>query len=417
MTAKHRLNMKILFHTSYYPPEIGAAQTRTHELAQRLKQIGHEVSVLTSFPNYPSGVVPKQWRGHLFMKQMEDGIPVYRVWSVTASTRGFVRRAISDLSLAASTTLSTFKLPKVDVVIVESHPLFSGNAGVLMSLVKGARCVLTVSDLWPDSAIQMGKLKNPFLIWIARAQEGFLYRHATLILAMTEGIYDKVVADGIPAGKVLLFRNAVDAELFRPGIEAGEIRAKLNLPDNRFVVLYAGTFGSVNNVSAIVEAAALFHAEDNRQVHFIFVGEGADKEKLTNKAEALGIGNVSFVDPVPKHAVPQLLNAADCVVISLNNHDFFRGYLPRKMFEAMACGKPVVVAAKGEAEKLVLKARAGLHVHPENVQEIHDAILRLCNNPEEAKAMGRRGRNCIQEHFSTERRAFQLNECLRQFGI
>jgi glycosyltransferase involved in cell wall biosynthesis len=408
--------MKILFHTSYYPPEIGAAQTRTHELAQKLKQIGHEVSVLTCFPNYPSGVVPKEWRGHLFMKQMEDGIPVHRVWSVTASTRGFMKRAMSDLSLALSTTLSVFKVPKADVLIVESHPLFSGNAGVFMSLMKGARCVLTVSDLWPDSAIQMGKLKNPFLIWIARAQESFLYRHATLILAMTEAIYDKVIADGISAGKVLLFRNAVDAEFFRPGIEAGEIRTRLKLPPNSFVVLYAGTFGSVNNVAAILETAAVFHREGNRQVHFMLVGEGADKEKLMNQAHALGIRNVSFVDPVPKHAVPRLLNAADCVVISLNNHDFFRGYLPRKMFEAMACGKPVVVAAKGEAEELVLKAKAGLHVHPENVQEIHDAILRLCNNPKEARAMGRRGRYCIQEHFSTERRAFQLNECLRQFG-
>src|SRR3989442_7420268 len=208
--------MKVLFITQYFPPEIGAPQARIYELCIRLARMGHDVSVLTTFPNYPSGIVPKEWQHRLFHRTIEQSVQIIRVRTYTVPNRGFLRRIISHLSFALNACLAAPWVPSADVLIVESPPLFSGIAGMVLGRLSAVPFVFSVADLWPETAVQMGMLRNPVIVWLSRRLELLTYRRAATVLAVTEGIQKKIISDGISPAKVMLFRNAVDAEFFRP---------------------------------------------------------------------------------------------------------------------------------------------------------------------------------------------------------
>jgi glycosyltransferase involved in cell wall biosynthesis len=404
--------MRILFLTPYFPPEVGAAQTRIYELALRLQQMGHQVAVLTTFPSYPSGVVSKQWRRRLCWKGVDQGMTVYRVWSYAAPNRGFLKRILSHLSFAFFASLGGMFLPRCDAIVVESPPLFDGFAGVFLNAVKGAPYLFMVSDLWPETAVQMGMLRSPFLIWAARKIELLFYRRAAAVLALTAGIQAKIGAAGIDGSKVVLFRNSVDCEFFRPGLHRNGIRHELGIGDQDFVAVYSGTFGLAQNLTTVLESAALFQTSGNKQVRFLFVGDGAEADILKSKALELALSNVTFVEPMPKKRMPELLNAADCVLVPLRNLEIFRGALPTKMFEAMACAKPAILGIAGEAEELMREAGAGYYVVPEDPIALYDAVLQLMKNPADAQRMGERGREYVVLHFSRDARAQQLSDVL-----
>jgi colanic acid biosynthesis glycosyl transferase WcaI len=295
---------------------------------------------------------------------------------------------------------------------VESPPLFDGLAGLVLSWLKRASYLFTVSDLWPESAVQMGILKSPVLIWFSKQLEMLFYRRAALVLAVTDGIRKAIISAGIYPYKVVLFRAAVDTAFFTPSMDATETRRTLGIARQDFLVLYAGTLGMAHNLSVILEAAALFQAEGNDRIRFVLAGDGAEKEMLENKARVLGLSNLKFLDPVPKARMPLLSNAADCVVVSVRDLEIFRGALPTKLFEAMSCAKPVVLAVAGEAEEVVRQSGAGYCVRPGDPVGIHDAIRDLAQDPEKAENMGMNGRECVVQQFSRDRRAQELNDCL-----
>ena len=408
--------MRILFLTAYFPPEIGAAQTRTHELAARLVKMGHTVHILTTFPNYPSGIVPPEWRGKFFWQGTDTMINLHRIWSYATPNRGFFKRILGHFSFAFFACLVAPFLPAVDVVIVESHPLFNGIAGAFISLIKGARNVLNVSDLWPQSAIEMGVLKNRLVIRIAEAVEIFSYRRADLILAMAQGIRKGIVEEGIEPSKVKLFLNAVDYVLFQPNGKGAAVRRRIGVGDHEFVVLYAGTIGLAHGLKTILETASLCREAGESRVRFVLAGDGAEKTLLQSEVSRRKLTNVLFIDPVPKRELPCLLDAADAILVCLRNLQVFEGVVPTKILEGMSCGKPIVGAVAGEAAALVGAADAGICVGPENPEGMRDAILRLMQDPEECARMGRSGREYIQLNFCRHRRAGQLQEWLQGEG-
>lgn len=409
--AHQNKRLRVLFLTPYYPPEVGAAQTRTQDFALRLSRSGYDVSVLTTFPNYPSGIVPMEWRGKFFWKGTDDDARIYRVWSYTSPGGRFWIRLLNNLTFAFFATLIGMRLSKPDVIVVESHPLFNGVAAIVLSALKRAPYVLNVSDLWPESAIQVGALKNPVLIWLAENLEQLAYRRSAIILAMSRGIWNKIQRDGVSDSKLHLFRNAVDCDIFRPGLGGLTMRAQLGIAQDAFVVLYAGTFGFFNDIQVILEMAARFEHENNRRVRFLFVGDGNEKRRLQDFVAQENLTNVCLVRPMPKTAMPTLLAASDCVVIARKNHD--TGTLPRKLFEAMASAKPVVLAASGEAQDELRMAGAGICVPPEDSASLHDAVLQLLTNPERANDMGRKGRQYAELHFSHSKRVIELSDHLQ----
>jgi glycosyltransferase involved in cell wall biosynthesis len=404
--------VRILFVTPYFPPEVGAAQTRIHELAVQLCGLGHDVSILTTFPNYPTGVVPPHWRGKLRWKGMEQGLQIHRVWSYAAPNRKFLRRIIAQMSFAFSGALAIVGMPSFDVVVVESPPLFDGFIGVAAA-VRGLSYFFMVSDLWPESAIQMGMLKNRLLIGASRRIEQLFYKKAARILALTEGIRQHIVADGIDEAKVLLFRNSVDCEFFRPGIKSWAMRAKIAPATAKFIALYAGTLGLAQNLGTVLEAAKLCQPKDG--IHFVIAGAGAERNRLHQRAKDLHLQNVTFLEAIPKHRMPELINAADCILVPLRALDIFRGALPTKMFEAMACAKPIVLGIEGEAAELVAAANAGDCVPPESAPALLASVQKLNTDARYAAQLGENGRSYVVQHFSRRARALQLNDALESW--
>lgn len=404
--------MKVLIITPYYPPEVGAAQTRLSELSSRLYRLGHEVSVLTTFPSYPTGIVPKQWRKKLYATEVTEGVRVFRTWSYPAPNHAFLKRVLGHLSFGFSAAIAGALLPAVDVIVVQSPPLFDSIAALFLRATKRERFVFMVSDLWPESAIQMGALRSSLLIWAMKRLELTSYNHSSLVLALTAGIRDKIVANGMPPNKVMLFRNSVECEIFRPGIDGSAIRREFGVREDDFLVVYAGILGYAQHLSTVLEAAALVQAEGAQNIRFLLVGDGAEYQMLKSQAAALELTNLHMPGVMPKARMPELLNAADSVLVPLRKLELFRGALPSKMFEAMACAKPVILGVNGEAQDVLKEAGAGVCVSPESPAAIRSAVLQLRSDPDRARAMGRFGRQYVVQHFNRDRRALFLSELL-----
>lgn len=405
--------MNVLFVTPYYPPEVGAPQTRIFELGVRLARQGHNVRVLTTFPSYPSGIVPPEWRGKFFRIDSDQGITVNRVWSYAAPNRGFFKRILSHFSFALFATLTALFLKKPDVMIIESPPLFDGFVGVTASALRGIPYAFMVSDLWPESAVQMGMLKNGFVIGLAKGIELLFYRRAAAVLALTNGIREGILRDGISEKKVILFRNSVDCEFFHPDISGDRMRVEIGIGQNDFMVLYAGTFGLAQNLGTIIEAARRIQSDPDMRIRFVLAGDGAEAAQLRERSQRLNVENLILLPSFEKARMPELINAADCVLVPLRNLDVFRGALPTKMFEAMACSKPIVLGVRGEAEIVVSAAKCGLCIAPENPDAVCDAVRVLRRDRAAASQMGDNGRAYTMSHFSRDARARELSEMLQ----
>jgi len=402
--------MRIAFLTHYFPPEIGAAQTRLHELAMRLAKNGDEVTVVTGFPNYPTGRIYPGYEGKRFLDEEMDGFRVLRTWVYAAPNAGFVKRILNHLSYAFSSVTAARRLGRVDVFYVQSPPLFVGLAALMYRRVKRAPFVFNVSDIWPQSAIELGALRNPVAIRLAQMLERRIYHQAARITVPTAGIHRQLSARGIPSEKLILLTNGVDVTAFQPAEPRRELAQQLGL-DSASVFLYAGTHGLSQGLDVILEAAKLTR---NDRVLYVLVGEGADKDALVDKARGQAIGNVRFLPNQPKAMMPVLLNLAYASIISLRRLDVFRSALPSKMFESMAVAKPLVAALWGEGAEMVETARCGLVVEPGDPRALRDAVEKLAADPELAKTLGRQGREYVVAHFDRDAIAERLRALLHE---
>jgi colanic acid biosynthesis glycosyl transferase WcaI len=398
----------VLFVTPYYPPEKTPPAIRISGSAKGLFKRGYQVTVLTTFPNFPSGVVAPEYRGKIITQEVDEGIDVVRVWSYVTPNKGFLRRVLAQLSFGCIAPLLGWKyIGRPDIIIVESPPLFNAIGGRLLAWGKHCPFIFTVADLWPDTAIELGVLRNPLFIRLARLLERSTYQKARFIWAVTAGIRERLVASGVPAERVFLLTNGVDTTQFKPMPQA-QARAQLGW-DNRFTILYAGTHGLAQGLSTVLDVAAQLKWQPN--IRFVFAGDGAAKADLVAQAREQELLNVSFIDPVPHEQMPVLLAAADACLVPLRRLSLFEGALPSKMYEVMACERPVLLGVDGEARRLAeQQARAAIYVEPENVDSLASAILRVYEHPELAQALGHNGRAFVREHFDRQRLVTVLEE-------
>lgn len=391
----------ILFVTSYYPPEIGAAATQCRETAVRLAQRGHQVTVLTTLPNYPTGVVPAEYRDRTRWTETLDGVTVIRVWSYISPDKGFFKRLLTMLSFGCLAGITgAARVGQPDAIIVISPPLFNAIAGRALAWRKRAPFIFNVHDLWPESAVQMGVLHNTLLIRLSAWLEWSTYQRAQEVWAVTGGIQQSLIQRGLPADKTLLIPNGVDAARFHP-IPQGEARARLGW-DDAFTVLYAGTIGLAQGLETLVDAAE--QLRDRADIRFVFVGEGVSRAALMADSQARGLQNVRFLGAFPHEQMPLALAGADACVVSLRHLPLFMGARPSKMFECMAAARPILLAVDGEAREIAERdAGAALYVEPENPTAMAQAILELQGNPAEARELGLRGRAYALTHLDRER--------------
>ena len=391
----------ILFISPYYPPENGAAPACVGETCTRLVKLGHQVTVLTTLPNYPTGIVLPEYRGRLLQEEMRDGVRVVRVWSWVSPNKSFLHRMKWYLSFAFLAPLFGGKtVGHPDIIIVQSPPLF--DAITVRILARWKRCpfIFMVSDLWPEQAIQLGVLRNRLLIRLSEWLEWSTYQRADLVWVVTEWIRDRIIQRGLAPERILLLTNGVDTTTFHPRPQA-QARAELGW-DERFTVLYVGTHGVTHGLMTIIDAAEQIRDRDD--IHFVLVGEGSDKADLVAQAQKRGLTNVTFMDVVAHSLVPTLLAAGDVCLAHVRKAPVTEGILPIKMYEAMACARPIVLAVDGEARRIAeQEAGAAIYVEPENASALASAILELYEHPDLASILGSNGRVYVEVRFDYDR--------------
>ncbi len=404
----------VLFVTPYYPPEKAAPAIRISETASRLVKLGYQVTVLTTVPNYPTGIVPSEYRGHIVQRELREGVQVVRVWSYITANKGFLKRILAQLSFGCLSPLLGWKaVGQPDVIIVESPPLFDAIAARLLSGWKHAPFIFLVSDLWPESAIQLGMLHNRFLIKMAEWLEWSTYQKASFIWAVTEGIRAILLKRGLPTEKVFLLTNGVDTNKFKPASRT-EARTELGW-DDTFVALYAGTHGLAHGLTTLLDAAELLR--DKPTIRLVLVGDGAAKADLVVQAQQRQLTNVHFLETQTHDRMPTLLAAADVCLVPLRKLPLFEGALPSKMYEIMACARPIILGVEGEARRLAeQEAGSALAVEPENAEALAQAIIDLYEQPERAYELGQRGHTFVEARFNRDLLVASLDERIKHLS-
>jgi colanic acid biosynthesis glycosyl transferase WcaI len=403
--------MRVLYLSQYFPPEVGATQTRAYEMARHLVLAGHQVTMLTEVPNHPSGIVPDEYRGKLYERVDLDGIDVIRVWVKASPDKTFVTRMMFYLSYMVNAALVGLSLAHghYDVVYATSPPLFVGGAALALSYLRRVSLVFEVRDLWPESAVALGELANPRAAMLAGKLEEMCYNRARYVVVVTEGIQRRLVERGY-GQKVVLVPNGANTELFYANPTTGAaLRSDLGLND-KFIVLYAGIHGVAQGLEMMLEAARQLHEEHG--IHFLLVGEGPKKEELLALRDRLGLDNVTMLAQRPRAEMPAFFSAADVALVPLRKLELFQGALPSKMFDAWACSCPVILSINGEARQVLGRAQAGLFVEPEDADGLARAVLELRDDPDRLHHYGAQGRRFVEAHYSRQRLAARLEQLL-----
>lgn len=372
--------MRILFFADNYPPESNAAASRVHERAVLWVREGHEVTVITSAPNFPEGKLYAGYRNRLVQRERIEGVDVIRVVTLIMPNKGVYLRIADFLSYMVSGTLVGTFLRRPDVVVATSPQFFCAVAGWMVSKLKRRPFVFELSDLWPASIRAVGALKNRRVLrWVERMELG-LYKRSTQIVALTEAFRVDLASRGIDAAKITVIRNGVDGARYSPGPKNCELVRELGL-EGKFVVGYLGTHGMAHALEGVLAAAELLR-EDPR-IAFLLVGTGAKREELLRLRDQRGLSNVVMLPSQPKERIIEYWRLCDVSLVHLKDDSVFRTVVPSKVFEAMAMELPILFAGpEGEASSIIEQVGCGVCVPSERPQVLAKAVRDLMGDPE-----------------------------------
>jgi colanic acid biosynthesis glycosyl transferase WcaI len=385
---------------------MGAPAARAFELAREWCRMGHRVTVLTGFPNHPSGHVPEPYRRQLWrltVREEIEGVSVVRTWVYPAANRGTFKRGANYLSFCASAIARGFALEPPDIVIGSSpQPLAAAAARVLAARFNQP-FIFEVRDLWPESLPAVGQSgERTLLFQLVRRLTDRLYRAAALIVPVSERFVPFIIARA-PEAHVELVENGVDTELFRPPADRDELKASLNL-QNRFVVTYAGTMGMAHRLETVLAAAQTLRSRRS-DVVFLLIGDGAERTQLEQLSRDLALDNVRFLGQIPRVKLVDYIGASDACLVLLRRAELFETVLPSKMLEFMACGAAMIVGVNGLARELAEQSGGGLCIAPESSDEIVAAVDRLYSQPALSRELGRSGREYVLRCFTRQQKA------------
>ncbi len=390
--------MKVLFLTQYFPPETGAPQNRIHSLATYLADLGANVSILTAMPNYPKMEIQQAYKGRYFVKEQEGKLTIYRSWIFIRKSKGIISRLLNYFSFVFSSLFTGLvRVPKHDIIICESPPLFLGISALVISKLKGTKLIFNVSDLWPESAEKLDIIRNKLLLGISYKLEALLYRNATLVVGQTKGIISNINYrfHQIPT---YWLPNGIDFHAFNIDTEGFSFRKKNGYADNDFVLLYAGVLGHAQGLEVILDAAANTFATPN--IKYLIIGDGPENAILTQRALESGLSNVKFIGNIPRHELPEAVAACNAYIVPLKKNDLFLGAVPSKLFEPLAMAKPILLGVDGEARELFIhQANAGLYNEPENSAEVTSNILKLYRDIDLRNQLGKNGKAYVRQFF------------------
>lgn len=412
--------MKILYLSQHFYPEMGAAAARVYELSSNWAQMGHRVSVLTTFPNYPDGVVHPDYKSRmkkLTIHEQLNGIDVIRTLAFPTNLRSSLRRSLSYTSFFLSSIASSSLLKGYDVVIGSSPSLLVGLAGLIIARMKKSHFVFEIRDLWPEVILALGMGDRISLSYRTFDKiASLLYEKSDLIVTVTESFKQEMVnGRRVDSEKIKIVENGVDTDFFKPSEPVPALTDRPELR-NKFIISYIGTIGYTHGVEVITRAARDVALKFPDLV-FLLIGGGSDTERLKKITIEQKLDNILFMDHQPRETIPGYINSSDISLVLSNKAPLLQKTIFAKVFEPMACGKPLIVGAEGETKNLIVqKANAGVSFEPESAEGLIESIGELYDNPELRKRLGENGRSYVVSNFSRTIKAKQYSEILEELN-
>ena len=403
--------MRILIVSQYFPPEVNAPAQRVVDFARAWQAEGHDVTVITGFPNHPAGIIYDGYKLRPYQREVVDGVKVIRTYLYPAPNKGILKRCLNYSSFMASAALAgCFAGRKIDVVIATCPQLLVGVAGWFISRKRRVPFVMVVRDVWPEALVAVDARINRVFYGILNRIADFLYRRADKIITVTSGAQRVIMRHGVPKSKLEKIQTGIYSDVIRPQTPDPQTRQILleivgeeSFPpsaaneDDAVIISYVGTHGMAQKLSTVLEAADLLRHD--KRIQFTLIGNGADKENLVCQKEEMGLHNVHFLDQMPQDQALKCIAASDMCVVPLRKADLFLDTIPSKMYEIMACARPMLLGVDGEARELLEVAGGGLFFEPENAQALANAITRLADDAHLRERLGENGRKHVAEHY------------------
>ena len=407
--------MKVAVVYQYYQGHSSPGHSLVYELAQHLAAEGHSVTVVSGQTGYMQRDQPVlPWYRRLILQEKDGPVKIIRTYTYSELHRSYLGRLISFLSFSLTAPVGLLRAERPDVVLASSPPIFPMLPVWIVCKLRGIPLVFEVRDLWPESAVQMGILRSRALISVMSWMERLLYDKAKRIVTLTQGIRDDIHARGWPAEKLEVITCGIDTQMLYPDTEAGgEVRRNFGW-EGRNIVLYFGSMGEANNLDVIIDAA--MHCQDGNTL-FLLIGDGMKRPSLEQRITELKITNVQILAPVSKYQARGFINAADLCLVTLQDIPVFKGAIPTKLLDYMACGRPVLCGLEGEAAQIVSDAQAGVVFQPNSSQKLSVIITELMGNEALRINMGRSGAQYVKNHFDAVQSRAAMTALLKSVSI
>ncbi len=387
--------MRILVVTSWFEPDSGAASARFSQLAHFLASRGHQVTVLAPMPHHPQGRIAENYRGAWTREETRGQVRVVRVWLWASPSPRISRRLLTQLSFMIGAVLRGWNLPRPDVLLIESQPVPTGLAGMLLARWLRAPYVLSVSDLWPDHLLSIGAMQeSDSLFRLARQAVNRVYRHARAIVTISPEWTRKIAERIRPTPDLYTLLFLVNLQRLRPDLCGREFRTRHGLKDHQ-IVACIGTFATQYDFDSLLQAAR--QLEHRQNLRFLFIGDGSQRAILRDLGP-----NISHIPWLNAGDIPAAWAAADISCFALRDHELYRGTLPARLFETLASGTALVAACTGESARIIRESGGGIAVNPGDADAFTQAIVRLLDDGDLRRRCGRAGRAWAEDNIDVE---------------
>lgn len=392
--------MHILYIHQYFTVPSGSSGVRSYEFARRWVKAGHEVTMITGYTDRCGLHLEKG----MVQKMKIEGINVIVCNIRFGNKLSFLKRMLSFFSFIFLSIYAGLRVKKVDIVYATSTPLTIGIPAMALKLLKGLPFVFEVRDPWPESLIKMGLIKNRIvkgvLLWLERT----IYKQSAAIVALCPGMADGVRKKCVGDKTIAMIPNSADLNIFNPDTDGSAIQKEKGWTD-KFVLLYAGIIGRANGLEFLVDVAEKLKEWDD--IHFVLVGDGSKKINIIEAANKAGLGNIEFLDPVPKTEVAKIMAASSASMVILANYPILEHNSSNKFFDSLSAGKPVLLNFSGWQRDVLKENNAGFGCKQWDVDEFAENILYLRSHRNELAEMGRNARRVAVERFNRDDLAMQ----------
>jgi len=387
--------MHVFIITQYFPPEIGASASRWGDYAEILIKQNHKVTILCESPHYPNSSYFTGYKNSwCTIEERSESLTILRSKAYASDRKSFYKKLIHYFVFMISSIINSNKVKNYDLLIISSPPLFTGVVGLFIKKFYKNDFWLDIRDLWPESALVLGQIKKGILYKLGKKLESKIYQCAEGFIFPVPGFksYLKNFSNKISKKPMIELMNGVSEDFIKKS-------QKINISnDQKFTVLYSGNMGLAQDLITIVRAAELLK---DYNIDFRFIGEGVCRLEIESLAESLQ-KKIYFHDSLSRKDLIKWIKKSSVCLVPLKDKKLFKSALPSKMFEYMACGKPVIVGINGEARKLVNNSKSGLAIEPENAIMLSEAILTYYNDRERCAIDGGNGMTYIINNLSKE---------------